>query len=74
MRHVVHRLSATRIGVVYFIPGTQVASIVCDGLVESAVDMERIAATLSVESSPYVPPEERPIVKGFYGAPQGDLF
>lgn len=74
MKHFVHRLSALRIGVAYVVPGTQVASIVCEGLNASLADLRKLAISLSAEPAPYVQPEDRPLIKGFYGAAQGDLF
>lgn len=74
MKHFVHRISHNRIAVAYMIPGTQVASVVCEGLRASANSMQRMADELSVDPPAFVQPEDRPIVKGFYGAAQGDLF
>jgi uncharacterized protein (DUF427 family) len=56
------------------VPGTNVASVVVDAPVAARGTLQRVAVELSHEPAAYVPPEERPIVKGFYGAEQGDLF
>jgi hypothetical protein len=74
VKHFVHPIAPGRIGVCYVIPGTTVASIVVDAPACARTALEHQALALSKEPAAYVPPEERPIVKGFYGAAQGDLF
>lgn len=74
VKHFVHRIAHNRIAVAYLIPGTNVASIVCEGLVASTVALKGMAERLSVEPPAFVQSEDRLLVKGFYGAEQGDLF
>lgn len=74
MQHFVHPTSPGRVGVCYMVPGTNVASIVVEGPTCARAALTLQAIALSKESAAYVPPEDRPIPKGFYGAEQGDLF
>lgn len=74
MKHFVHPIAPGRVGICYMIPGTTVASIVVDAPAAARGALESQALALSKEPPPPVPPEERPIPRGFYGAAQGDLF
>lgn len=74
MQHFVHPSAPGRLAVAYMIPGTNVASVVTDAPVAARAALQALAVELSREGPAYLPPEERPIPRGFYGAEQGDLF
>ena len=74
MQHFVHPTAPGRVGVCYRVPGTNVASIVVDAPSAARSSLQKLATELSREAPAFVPPGERPIAKGFYGAAQGDLF
>jgi hypothetical protein len=76
MKHFVHPSALGRIAVCYQIPGTVVASIVCDfpaGLAGQAQHVANQLTVLTASHRPEPPPEERRIPKGFY-EDQGNLF
>lgn len=73
MKHFVHPCAPGRVAVAYMIPGTNVASIVCDYPAAARGTARQYASRLSTEPTPELPPEERPVPKGFY-TDTGSLF
>jgi hypothetical protein len=76
VQHFVTPAAPGRIAVAYLVPGTAVASAVCELPASAKGAAQALAARLTRETespAPALAPEERRIVPGFY-ADQGGLF
>jgi hypothetical protein len=76
MKYYAVELTGGRAAVVYTVPSTGVRHAVTEAPVAAMASLTKLAAEMTAASEPgaYVLPEDRPIVTGFYGATQGDLF
>jgi hypothetical protein len=76
VRHFVTTAAPGRLAVAYIVPGSDVATAVCDAPVAARGALEALAARLTRESEPAQAdpaPEERRIPSGFY-SDQGALW